>query len=62
MGRGAPYSSEETSMEQSLNNRDEVKPSNFNNQLKPQISAFDVALNVKGKENHGRECDMVFVS
>jgi len=49
-------------MEQAFDNSDEVKPPNLNNQLKPQRSAFNMALNVSGKENHGRECDMVFVA
>lgn len=39
--------------EQAFNNRDEVKPSNLNNQLKPQRSAFNVALNARGKKITG---------
>jgi len=51
-----------TSTEQAFDNSDEGKPPNLNNQLKPQRSAFNMALNVSGKENHWRECDMVFVA
>ena len=40
-------------MEQAFDNSDEVKPSNLNNQLKPQRSAFNVALNVRGKKITG---------